>query len=73
MTTDKETLAHAARETLRLCRVPIGADFHTLDSDRIDALLTAADLARYRKPRNANGSRARYFHALLQRRASWEA
>ena len=46
-----------------------GADFHTLPASKVDALLVQADLARYQKPKEANGSRARYFHDLLQRRA----
>ncbi len=58
-----------ARATLELFGIPLGADFHTLHSSKVDRLLAAADLAKYRKPANANGSRARYFHDLLQRRA----
>lgn len=50
--------------------VPIAADFHTLTSDQVESVLAAADAARYRKPRNANGSRARYYHARLQRLAN---
>jgi len=44
-------------------------DFHQLSSSQVDALLIEADRQRYRKPRAANGSRARYFWALLIRRA----
>lgn len=58
-----------ARETLQACGVPVGADFHALQSSQVDKLLSEATRARYRKPRNANGSTARYFHDLLQRRA----
>lgn len=60
---------HAA-ETLKSCSVAIGADFHTLSSSQVDALLAEADRVRYQKPRNANGSRARYFHDMMQRRAA---
>lgn len=53
------------------CAILVGAqaggDFHALRSSQVDALLTAADRYKYRKPKNANGSRARYFHAYLQR------
>lgn len=59
-----------ARETLRTLKIAPGQDFHTLRNTQVDALLAEADLQRYRKPRNANGSRARYFHDLLQRRAA---
>ena len=44
-----------------------GTDFHTLSSSQVTDLLLAADLFKYRKPKNANGSRGRYFHAYLQR------
>lgn len=47
----------------------MGRDFHALPSSAVDSIIAAADRARYRKPRNANGSRARYFHAHLQRRS----
>jgi hypothetical protein len=46
------------------------SDFHTLDSAVVDALLSEADHVKYRKPKNANGSRARMFCAYLQRRAA---
>lgn len=62
--------AYAARVTLRALAIPAGADFHALSSDKVDLLIVEADVAKYRKPANANGSRARYFHAMLQRRAA---
>lgn len=43
-------------------------DFHTLSSSQVDSILAEADRAGYRKPKNANGSRARYFYSLWQRR-----
>lgn len=58
-----------AREVLKYANVPLGADFHELTTAHVERLLAAADQLRYRKPRNANGSRARYFHDLMQRRA----
>jgi hypothetical protein len=42
-------------------------DFHALSSGAVDYLISHANQAGYRKPKNANGSRARYFHAYLQR------
>lgn len=59
-----------ARETLRMLRIDPARDFFTLDSTQVESLVAEADRVRYRKPKNANGSRARYFHALLQRRAN---
>lgn len=44
-----------------------GEDFHALSSSKVDELVTAAVAAKYHKPKNANGSRGRYFHAYLQR------
>jgi hypothetical protein len=62
-----------AQETLKSLRIPLGADFHTLSRDTVEALLVEADRVRYQKPPRANGSRARYFHDLLQRRARQRA
>jgi hypothetical protein len=55
--------------TLKMLNIAVGQDFHTLRSEQVDKLLVAADRVGYRKPKNANGSRARYFFAQLQRRA----
>lgn len=60
--------AHA-RAVLAQSNIAIGQDFHTLRSSQVESLLVSADLLKYRKPKNANGSRARYFHDLMQRRA----
>lgn len=48
-----------------LNRLNANADFHTLSSSVVDELLKEADKIGYRKPKNANGSRGRYFHAYL--------
>lgn len=58
---------------LQRCKIEKGADFHKLDSDRVESLIAEADRRGYRKPRNANGSRARYFHAYLERAAGRES
>ena len=58
-----------AQCVLKNCGIHIGADYHTLSSDQVDQLLIAADIAKYQKPKDANGSRGRYFHDLMQRRA----
>ena len=46
------------------------ADFHTLTSAQVERIADAAKQYRYRKPKNANGSTARYFFAMLQRHAN---
>ena len=58
---------HDARAILRDCGIQPGEDFHRLESSKVEALLTHAKARKYRQPKNANGSRARYFHAHLQR------
>lgn len=58
-----------ARAILEAIGAALGQDFHTLNSTQTDALLVYADVRRYQKPKNANGSRGRYFYALVQRRA----
>lgn len=49
--------------------IRLDADYHQLSSLEVERVLAAADERKYRKPRNANGSRGRYFHALLVRAA----
>jgi hypothetical protein len=49
--------------------VPIDADFFTFSRSQVEALLIKADNRRYKRPRNANGSRGRTFWAYIQRRA----
>lgn len=50
--------------------IPLGRDFHTLNSDTVSHVLAAAVEMKYREPKNANGSRARYFYAYLCRAAA---
>lgn len=59
-----------ARAVLAAAGVAVGQNFYTLDGAQIEALLEEADRVRYRNPKGANGSRGRYFHALLQRKAA---
>jgi hypothetical protein len=59
-----------ARAVLTAANITIGQDFFTLGSSQVCRLLEEADRVRYQKPRNANGSRGRYFYALLTRRAN---
>lgn len=61
-----------ARDILSRCRAPVGGNFHALNSDAVEALLGEARTYAYRHPRNANGSRARYWHDYLQRAAQRE-
>lgn len=68
-TNDKEDAYHTGLAMAAKRDEKVSADFHQLTSSQVDQLLEEADRVRYRKPKNANGSRARYFHALLQRRA----
>jgi hypothetical protein len=49
--------------------IDLTRDFHALPSGQVERIIEAADSVRYRQPRNANGSRARYFHARLVRTA----
>lgn len=44
-------------------------DYHALNSDRVQALLEVAEERKYRKPRNANGSRGLYWYQHLVRTA----
>jgi hypothetical protein len=55
---------------LILNRCEANEDFHGLPSEAVRKLLDYAREARYYPPAHANGSRARYFHAYLTRRAN---
>lgn len=48
-------------------------DWHTMPSAMKEAVLRAADERRYKKPKNANGSRGRYFAAYLSRAVEKES
>jgi len=61
---------HDARSLAGRYHIPLERDFHALNSETVESIGAAADEWKYRKPRNANGSRVRYFHAYLQRLAA---
>lgn len=69
---DKAAKRLAAQATLANLHIDVGQDFYTLRLSQQDALLAEADRVRYQRPRNANGSRGRYFHEYLQRLASMQ-
>lgn len=66
---EKSAKSAHARETLARMKIPVGEDFHALRSSQVDLLLAEAKRVKYKKPKNANGSKARYFHDRLQRQA----
>ena len=45
-------------------------DFHALNSEQVEKIISLADSRGYRAPKNAKGSRARYFYAYLERVAA---
>ena len=47
----------------------MGVDFYGLNMDAKREILAVAELAKYKHPNNANGSRARYFYERLERAA----
>lgn len=58
-----------ARAVLVALKIGVDQDFHSLNSDQVAGLVTEAKRTRYQRPANANGSTARYYCALMQRRA----
>jgi hypothetical protein len=46
---------------------PLGLDFHVLSNRMVLGIIDAANDYGYKKPSKANGSRARYFYAYLNR------
>lgn len=61
-----------ARAILVICKANV-PEFHALSSGTLDDLAAAAKFCGYRKPRNANGSTARAFHARLVRLSNKES
>lgn len=59
--------AFDALDVFTRCKIYWAQDFHRLCSDDVQKLIREADAHGYRAPKNANGSRARYFHAYLVR------
>lgn len=56
-----------ARALVNVYCIPLNRDFHSLNPQHVQNVLDAANARGYRKPANANGSRARYFYAYLMR------
>lgn len=59
-----------ALSILTRCRIEVGADFFTLSSTQLEALLEVAHERHYSKPPQAPGSTARHFYAYVDRRAA---
>jgi len=57
-----------ARALMNVYCIPYGRDFHTLNSQQVQNVIDAANARKYRAPKHANGSRARYFYAYLMRK-----
>lgn len=65
-----------AREILSRLRLDVNSppDFHALPSAKVDEVTAQADARRYRKARNAPGSRARMFYQYVTTAAGcWSA
>lgn len=60
---------HDAQELANRYGFRLGENFFSLGTDTVSGILAGADEWRYRKPKNANGSRARYFYQYLNRLA----
>lgn len=56
-----------AEGILTRCHMTATPDFFTLSSSDIDNLLREANAVKYRRPKSANGSRARCFYAYVLR------
>jgi hypothetical protein len=59
-----------ALDILLRCKVEVGANFFALRSVNVCSLIREANRVNYRAPKHANGSRGRYFHDFVQRRAA---
>jgi hypothetical protein len=57
-----------ASPVLNSAGIDLSQGFHELRSSQVDVLVSLAQQQGYRKPKNANGSTARYYFAALQRK-----
>jgi hypothetical protein len=70
------TLNHTTKPTRIMAKtilareIDFSSDFHTLKSDHVNDIAIWAKVTKYRKPRNANGSLARYFFNHLSNKVS---
>lgn len=62
-----------ARIILQQCGIRLGVEFSTLSTRQGDRLREAADRVKYQRPSAVKGSRERYFHDQLQRRAAFDS
>lgn len=60
----------ATNSALNAAGIDIHSDFFTLSQFQVCTLVYLAKQQKYRKPKSANGSTARYFFARLQRQAN---
>ena len=65
----RESCKRNAVETLKMLNMNVSQDFYTLSNEQVEGLVTEAKRIKYQRPKNANGSLARYFHAKLLREA----
>jgi hypothetical protein len=56
-----------ASSALNSAGIDIKKDFFTLRASQVETLLELAKIQAYRLPKHANGSKARYYYAALQR------
>ena len=52
--------------------LPIQKDFHALTWSEVDRVMDALEADNYRKPKNANGSTARYYFEAIKRKHKTE-
>lgn len=73
MTKERHVNAKAQNALQVLRSIGAAPSHHTLNPAQVDQLLDEARRVRYQKPKNANGSRGRYFYQKLQREAGRQA
>lgn len=66
---DEAMTPEKAAGILKAIGISHGTDFFELPSHKVSELLQHAKKHGYKRPTNANGSKARYFHAMLRRKA----
>lgn len=63
----KKLTPRAAAALAAVHGIELGKDFHALSRDATQKVLDAADAVNYQAPKDASGSRGRYFYEYLNR------
>ena len=56
-----------AKTSVAAYDIPVNVDFFTLTSEQVKNVTAIADIYKYKRPKNSQGSKARHFYKELMR------